>query len=173
MRKGQHPRPPAGARCCARWPFSCFSPWTMSISFIPLRMAELVPAGSLSRDMLLGLPISAEMGMTGLSVLLAGAWIKRSGGAASAHDGAGSGGGGVSRFHAGRISLAFRGGARRGGNRLWSGPAYRAGLHRQGRHAGRHVRRGVRRFPVRQRDGRHACGTLRLRAGSSCFPPSS
>ena len=51
----------------------------MSISFIPLRMAELVPAGSLSRDMLLGLPISAEMGMTGLSVLLAGAWIKRSG----------------------------------------------------------------------------------------------
>jgi hypothetical protein len=45
----------------------------MSISFIPLRMAELVPTGSLSRDMLLGLPISAEMGMTGLSVLLAGA----------------------------------------------------------------------------------------------------
>lgn len=51
----------------------------MSISFIPLRMAELVPVGSLSRDMLLGLPISAEMGMTGLSVLLAGAWVKRSG----------------------------------------------------------------------------------------------
>ena len=51
----------------------------MSISFIPLRMAELVPAGSLSRDMLLGLPISAEMGMTGISVLLAGAWIKRQG----------------------------------------------------------------------------------------------
>ena len=51
----------------------------MSISFIPLRMAELVPAGSLSRDMLLGLPISAEMGMTGLSVLLAGAWITRQG----------------------------------------------------------------------------------------------
>ena len=51
----------------------------MSISFIPLRMAELVPTGSLSRDMLLGLPISAEMGMTGLSVLLAGAWITRQG----------------------------------------------------------------------------------------------
>ncbi len=51
----------------------------MSISFIPLRMAELVPAGNLSRDMLLGLPISAEMGMTGISVLLAGIWIKRRG----------------------------------------------------------------------------------------------
>ncbi len=51
----------------------------MSISFIPLRMAELVPAGSVSRDMLLGMPISAEMGMTGLSVIVAGAWIKRFG----------------------------------------------------------------------------------------------
>lgn len=51
----------------------------MSISFIPLRMAELVPAESVSRDMLLGLPISAEMGMTGLSVLAAGYWIKRQG----------------------------------------------------------------------------------------------
>ena len=51
----------------------------MSISFIPLRMAELVPADSLSRDMLLGMPISAEMGMTGLSVIVAGAWIKRCG----------------------------------------------------------------------------------------------
>ena len=51
----------------------------MSISFIPLRMAELVPPESLSRDMLLGLPISAEMGMAGLSVLFAGAWIQHSG----------------------------------------------------------------------------------------------
>lgn len=51
----------------------------MTISFIPLRMAELVSEGSPSRDMLLGLPISAEMGMTGLSVLFAGYWIKRQG----------------------------------------------------------------------------------------------
>ncbi len=51
----------------------------MSISFIPLRMAELTPDGVLSRDVLLGLPISAEMGMTGLSVLIAGAWMKRRG----------------------------------------------------------------------------------------------
>ena len=51
----------------------------MAISFIPLRMAELIPEGTPSRDMLLGLPISAEMGMTGISVLLAGAWIKRQG----------------------------------------------------------------------------------------------
>lgn len=51
----------------------------MTISFIPLRMAELVSADSASRDMLLGLPISAEMGMTGISVLFAGYWIKRQG----------------------------------------------------------------------------------------------
>ena len=44
----------------------------MSVSFIPLRMAELTAPGTLSRDVLLGLPISAEMGMTGLSVLVAG-----------------------------------------------------------------------------------------------------
>lgn len=51
----------------------------MTISFIPLRMADLTPSGTLSRDVLLGLPISAEMGMTGLSVLIAGAWMKRRG----------------------------------------------------------------------------------------------
>ena len=51
----------------------------MTISFIPLRMAELTPDGALSRDVLLGLPISAEMGMTGLSVLIAGTWMKRRG----------------------------------------------------------------------------------------------
>ena len=51
----------------------------MSVSFIPLRMAELTAPGALSRDMLLGLPISAEMGMTGLSVLIAGSWMKRRG----------------------------------------------------------------------------------------------
>ena len=51
----------------------------MSISFIPLRMAELVPPDHAEFDMLLGLPISAEMGMTGLGVLLAGVWIQRQG----------------------------------------------------------------------------------------------
>jgi len=51
----------------------------MSISFIPLRMAELMPVGHAQHDMLLGLPISAEMGMTGLGVLLAGVWIHRQG----------------------------------------------------------------------------------------------
>lgn len=51
----------------------------MSVSFIPLRMAELTPDGVFSRDVLLGLPISAEMGMTGLSALVAGTWIKRRG----------------------------------------------------------------------------------------------
>lgn len=52
----------------------------MSISFIPLRMSELATGASpLSRDLLMGLPVSVEMGMTGLSVLLAGAWMKRQG----------------------------------------------------------------------------------------------
>ena len=51
----------------------------MTISFIPLRMAELTTSGMLPRDVLLGLPISAEMGMTGLSVLIAGTWMKRKG----------------------------------------------------------------------------------------------
>lgn len=51
----------------------------MTISFIPLRMAELIPDTVGSKEMLLGLPISAEMGMTGLSVLLAGYWIKKQG----------------------------------------------------------------------------------------------
>ncbi len=51
----------------------------MTISFIPLRMEELVSHTVLSKEMLLGLPISAEMGMTGLSVLLAGYWIKKQG----------------------------------------------------------------------------------------------
>ena len=51
----------------------------MTVSFIPLRMAELTAADTLSRDVLLGLPISAEMGMTGLSVLIAGSWMKRRG----------------------------------------------------------------------------------------------
>ncbi len=51
----------------------------MSVSFIPLRMAELTPSGVFSRDLVLGLPISAEMGMTGISVLIAGAWMKRHG----------------------------------------------------------------------------------------------
>lgn len=52
----------------------------MSISFIPLRMADLLTGASpLSRDVLMGLPVSAEMGTTGLSVLLAGVWMKRRG----------------------------------------------------------------------------------------------
>lgn len=51
----------------------------MTISFIPLRMAELTTTSMLPRDVLLGLPISAEMGMTGLSVLIAGTWMKRKG----------------------------------------------------------------------------------------------
>ncbi|MDO5532289.1 MFS transporter [Sutterella sp.] len=58
--------------------FLCFAT-DMSISFVPLRMAELVPADAASRDMLLGLPISAELAMTGLCAFVAGTWMKRSG----------------------------------------------------------------------------------------------
>ena len=51
----------------------------MSISFIPLRMGELAAAGDPSRDMLMALPVSMEMGLAGLSVLVAGKWISRRG----------------------------------------------------------------------------------------------
>ena len=52
----------------------------MSISFIPLRMADLLTdTAQLSRSVLMGLPVSMEMGMTGISVLLAGTWMKRRG----------------------------------------------------------------------------------------------
>ncbi len=51
----------------------------MSISFIPLRMGELARAGGDTLpEMLLGLPVSAEMGAASLSILLVGIWIARS-----------------------------------------------------------------------------------------------
>jgi MFS family permease len=50
----------------------------MSISFIPLRMSELLDPDEM-HSLLAGLPISVEMTMTGLSILLAGFWMKRSG----------------------------------------------------------------------------------------------
>ncbi|MDR3299149.1 MAG: MFS transporter [Candidatus Accumulibacter sp.] len=50
----------------------------LSVSFIPLRMKELM-RGDESSTALLGLPISAEVFMAGCSILLAGLWIKRRG----------------------------------------------------------------------------------------------
>jgi predicted MFS family arabinose efflux permease len=50
----------------------------MSISFIPLRMSELLDPAEI-HSLLAGLPISVEVGMTGLSMLPAGFWMKRSG----------------------------------------------------------------------------------------------
>jgi MFS family permease len=52
----------------------------MSVTFIPLRMAELPPEFlGLPRDVVLGLPVSVEIVMSGLCVLLAGRWISRCG----------------------------------------------------------------------------------------------
>ncbi len=52
----------------------------ISISFIPLHMERLYePFLGLSKDMVIGLPISAEMFCAGLSILIAGAWVDRRG----------------------------------------------------------------------------------------------
>ncbi|QJT10904.1 MFS transporter [Oceanidesulfovibrio marinus] len=52
----------------------------MSLSFIPLRMEELyAPMLGLSKDIILGLPISVEMGAAGLVVALSGPWIDKRG----------------------------------------------------------------------------------------------
>lgn len=52
----------------------------MSLSFIPLRMEELyAPMFGLSKDIILGLPISVEMGAAGLMVALSGPWIDKRG----------------------------------------------------------------------------------------------
>ncbi|MDO5537735.1 MAG: MFS transporter, partial [Desulfovibrionaceae bacterium] len=51
----------------------------LSISFIPLRMADLVPEGTAGRSILLGLPLSASVAMTALAAVGAGLWIRRHG----------------------------------------------------------------------------------------------
>jgi MFS family permease len=54
----------------------------MSITFIPLRMAELPTTFlGLSRDVVLGLPVSAEVAMAGIAIFLTGRWIGRYGAA--------------------------------------------------------------------------------------------
>lgn len=51
-----------------------------SISFLPLYMASLYkPLWNLSKDMVLGLPISSEMLFTGLAMIIAGVWMDRRG----------------------------------------------------------------------------------------------
>lgn len=51
-----------------------------SISFLPLHMGNLYhPSIGLSRDFLMGLPISVQMLFTGVGVFLAGAWCDRRG----------------------------------------------------------------------------------------------
>lgn len=52
----------------------------ISISFVPLHMEQLYePIFGLSRDLLMGLPISVEMFFAGITILSAGAWIDRRG----------------------------------------------------------------------------------------------
>jgi predicted MFS family arabinose efflux permease len=54
--------------------------WALPASFIPLRMEELYePIAGLSREVVLGLPISAEMLCALGTALLAGAWSDRKG----------------------------------------------------------------------------------------------
>jgi predicted MFS family arabinose efflux permease len=52
----------------------------VSISFVPLHMEKLYkPLFGLSKEMIIGLPISCEMFFAGISILLAGAWVDRRG----------------------------------------------------------------------------------------------
>jgi predicted MFS family arabinose efflux permease len=52
----------------------------ISISFLPLHMEQLYePIFGLSRDLLMGLPISVEMFFAGITIFAAGAWIDRRG----------------------------------------------------------------------------------------------
>jgi predicted MFS family arabinose efflux permease len=52
----------------------------ISISFVPLHMENLYePIFGLSKDLLMGLPISVEMFFAGITILSAGAWIDRRG----------------------------------------------------------------------------------------------
>ncbi|MDR1124655.1 MAG: MFS transporter, partial [Deltaproteobacteria bacterium] len=54
----------------------------LSVTFIPLRMAELPPEFfGLPRDVVLGLPVSVEITISGLCILMAGRWISRYGAA--------------------------------------------------------------------------------------------
>ena len=53
---------------------------SLSFTFIPLRMGELYnPLLGLSKDLVMGLPISLEMGCAGLAIVLTGFWIDRRG----------------------------------------------------------------------------------------------
>lgn len=52
----------------------------VSISFLPLYMEELYkPIFGLSKDMVIGLPISVEMFFVGISLFIAGVWLDRRG----------------------------------------------------------------------------------------------
>jgi predicted MFS family arabinose efflux permease len=52
----------------------------ISISFLPLHMAKLYePIFGLSKDMVMGLPISVEMFFAAISLFIAGAWLDRRG----------------------------------------------------------------------------------------------
>jgi predicted MFS family arabinose efflux permease len=52
----------------------------ISMSFLPLHMGKLYqPIFGLSREVVMGLPISVEFGCVGITMLVAGAWIDRRG----------------------------------------------------------------------------------------------
>ncbi len=52
----------------------------VSISFLPLHMADLyVPLFGLSKDMVMGLPISMEVTCAGLAIIFAGSWLDNRG----------------------------------------------------------------------------------------------
>jgi predicted MFS family arabinose efflux permease len=60
--------------------FVCMFAIDMSLSFVPLRLGELSPnLLGLPADMVMSLPVSFEMFMVGLAIMLGGFWSERSG----------------------------------------------------------------------------------------------
>ena len=54
--------------------------YDMSMSFLPLHTEKLyTPLFGLSKDVIMGLPISVELFLVGVSILIAGAWLDRRG----------------------------------------------------------------------------------------------
>lgn len=60
--------------------FLCMFAIDLSLSFVPLRLGELNPnLFGLPPDVVLGLPVSAEMFMVGLAIMLGGFWSEKAG----------------------------------------------------------------------------------------------
>lgn len=81
QRRGLHSIPLANSTALMRMIiFLCMFAIDLSISFVPLRLGELGPnLLGLPTDVVLGLPVSVEMFMVGLAIILGGFWSEKVG----------------------------------------------------------------------------------------------